>query len=161
MKGAPGVAHPVTGGKSSSSGARPQTQNNEPSTMVDAEGDIQMSGINQLATLLISALGKAQKEEKKKKARNNKTGPTVNFAGSDKPRAKWTTAEERATLMTEGKCFRCRKRGHMGIHCPDFRPAKSPGSRVNAAGTKTEESSSSGEDPGSCSSDSDANSEKE
>ena len=71
------MAHPVTGGKSSSSGARPQTQNNEPSTMVDAEGDIQMSGINQLATLLISALGKAQKEEKKKKARNNKPVPLL------------------------------------------------------------------------------------
>ena len=49
----------------------------------------------------------------------------------------------------------------MGTHCPDFRPAQPPAAQVNATGTKTQESSSSGEDFESCSSDSNADSEKE
>ena len=129
VKGAPGVTYPMTGRKSFPRD-RPQTQSNESSATVDADGDTQMSGINQLATLLLNAIGRAQKETKKK-ARSNKTDSTVNPAGSDKPRAKWITPEEQAALMTAGKCFRCRKKGHVGIHCPDFRPARAPSSRVN------------------------------
>ena len=29
------------------------------------------------------------------------------------------TDDERATLRQEGKCFKCRKKGHMSQDCPD------------------------------------------
>ena len=29
------------------------------------------------------------------------------------------TDDERATLQQEGKCFKCRKKGHMSRDCPD------------------------------------------
>ena len=29
------------------------------------------------------------------------------------------TDDERATLRQEGKCFKCRKKGHMSPDCPD------------------------------------------
>jgi hypothetical protein len=58
-KGAPGVAYPMTGRKPSASKDRPQTQSNRPPAMVDAEGNTQMSGINQLAALLVNAIGRA------------------------------------------------------------------------------------------------------
>ena len=29
------------------------------------------------------------------------------------------TNDERATLRQEGKCFKCRKKGHMSRDCPD------------------------------------------
>ena len=30
------------------------------------------------------------------------------------------TDDERATLRQEGKCFKCRKKGHMSQDCPDW-----------------------------------------
>ena len=119
-----------------------------------------MTGINQLAALLVNAIGRAQKKEKKKSQGNQVTSAS-NLTGSDKPRAKWITTEEQATLKAAGKCFRCKKKGHMSAYCPDFCPARPPGSHINATQTRTKESSSSEEDSESCSSDSDSESEKE
>ena len=42
------------------------------------------------------------------------------------------TDNERATLRQEGKCFKCRKKGHMSRDCPD-RP-----SQVRSSQTKEE-----------------------
>ena len=158
-KGAPGATLPTVK-RGSSVKDQQQAQSSEPSTTVDAEGDTQMTGINQLAALLVNAIGRAQKKEKKKSQGNQVTSAS-NLAGSDKPRAKWITTEEQATLKAAGKCFRCKKKGHMGAHCPDFRPARPPGSHVNATRARTKELSSSEEDSESCSSDSNSKSEKE
>ena len=49
----------------------------------------------------------------------------------------------------------------MGTYCPDFYPARPPGSQVSTTGTKTQESSSLGEDFELYSSDSNADLEKE
>ena len=54
-KGAPGITYPLAGRKSSAS----KTRDSELTAIVDADGDTQMSGINQLAALLINAIGKA------------------------------------------------------------------------------------------------------
>ena len=159
-KGAPGVTYPTTKGGSSSSRGQQQTQDNEPHAMVDTHGDIQMSGINQLAALLINAIGRAQRKEKKK-THSNQTVSTSNVTGSDKPRAKWISSEEMTKLAGAGKCFRCKKKGHVSIQCPDFRPARPPVSQVSSTGTKAKESSDSEEDFESCSSDSDLNPGKE
>ena len=158
-KGAPGATHPLSK-KGSSPKDQQQAQGSEPSTTVDAEGDIQMTGINQLAALLVNAIGRAQKKEKKK-TQNNRAVSTNSIAGSDKPRAKWISSEELAKLSQAGKCFRCKKKGHLGNQCPDFRPAKPPSSQVNSTGTNAKEPSDSEGDFESCSSDSDPESEKE
>ena len=65
-KGAPGVTHLMIGRKLSSPKDQPQTWNNKPPTIVDAEGNTQMSGINQLAALLVNAIGRVQKEKREK-----------------------------------------------------------------------------------------------
>jgi hypothetical protein len=127
---------------------------------VDTDGDIQMSGVNQLAALLVNAIGRAQKK-KRRETHGNRTTSTNSAAGSDKPRAKWITSEEMAELAGAGKCFRCKKKGHIGNQCPDFRPAKRPGGQVNSTGTKAKEPSDSEEDFELCSSDSDSKSGKE
>ena len=119
-----------------------------------------MTGINQLAALLVNAIKRAQKKEKKKSQGNQVTSAS-NLTGSNKPRAKWITTEEQVTLKAAGKCFRCKKKGHIGAHCPDFRPARPPGSHINAMWTRTKELSSSEEDLESCSLDSNFESEKE
>ena len=61
-----------------------------------------MTGINQLAALLVNAIGRAQKEEKKK-TQNNRAVSTNSIAGSDKPRAKWISSEELAEAFTSRK----------------------------------------------------------
>jgi hypothetical protein len=159
-KGAPGVTYPTAQGMSSSSGDHQQAGGSEPPATVDAEGDTPMSGVNQLAALLINAIGRAKKNGKRK-THSNFTVSTNSVAGSDKPRAKWISSEELAKLAGAGKCFRCRKKGHIGNQCPDFRPAKRPGGGVNSTRTKAVESSDSEEDFESCSSDSDPNPGKE
>jgi hypothetical protein len=159
-KGAPSVTHPTAKGGSSSSGSQKRAQDNESSATVDADGDTQMSGINQLAALLVNAIGRAQKKERRR-IESNQTASTKSAAGSDKPRAKWISSEEMAKLVGSGKCFRCKKKGHIGSQCPDFRPAKPPGGQVNFTWTKAKKSSDSEEDFESHSSDSDSESGKE
>jgi hypothetical protein len=159
-KGGSGVTYPTAKRRSSSSGDQKQAQGSEPPAMVDTDGDTQMSGVNQLAALLVNAIGRAQKK-RKRKTHSNLTASTNSVAGSDKPRAKWISSEELAKLAGAGKCFRCKKKGHIGNQCPDFRPAKPPGGQVNSTGTKAKESSDSEEDFESCSSDSDPKPGKE
>ena len=36
------------------------------------------------------------------------------------------TVDERAKLMKEGRCFKCRKQGHLSRDCPGERPAEEP-----------------------------------
>jgi hypothetical protein len=151
-KGAPGVTYATTDGGSFPAGDQKQTRSDEPSVTVDADGDIQMSGINQLAALLVNAIGKVERS----KGKNAQHVPTSSVAGSDKPRAKWISSEEMTKLVAAGKCFRCKRKGHVGKQCPHLRPAKPPGSRVNSTRSKARDLSDSEEDFESCSSDSDS-----
>ena len=159
-KGAPGVTYPTADRGSSPAGDQKRTRSDDPSVTVDGDGDIQMSGINQLAALLVNAIGRAQKS-KRRNTQNNQPVFTNSVAGSDKPRAKWISSEEMAKLAEAGKCFRCKRRGHVGKQCPDFRPAKPPSGQVNSTRPKARESSDSEEDFESCSSDSNVKPGKE
>lgn len=159
-KGAPGVTHPTADRGSSPAGDQKRTRSDDPSVTVDGDGDIQMSGINQLAALLVNAIGREQKS-KRRNTQNNQPVFTNSAAGSDKPRAKWISSEEMAKLAEAGKCFRCKRRGHVGKQCPDFRPAKPPSGQVNSTRPKARESSDSEEDFESCSSDSNVKPGKE
>ena len=156
-KGAPGVTYPTAKGGSSSRDQQ-EAQGNDPPATVDTDGDIQMSGIDQLAALLVNAIGRAQKKERE--THGNRTFSTNSVGGPDKPCAKWITSEELAKLAGAGRCFRCKRKGHIGIQCPDFRPAKPPARQVNFTGTGAKESSDL-EDFESCSSDSDSRPGKE
>ena len=47
------------------------------------------------------------------------------------------TNDERVTLRQEGKCFKCRKKGHMSRDCPD-RASQAQSGTTNAEGPKEE-----------------------
>ena len=47
------------------------------------------------------------------------------------------TDDERVTLRQEGKCFKCRKKGHMSRDCPD-RASQAQSGTTNAEGPKEE-----------------------
>ena len=158
-KGALGMTHP-TAKRGSSSRDQRQAQDNKPPATVDIDSNIQMSGVNQLAALLVNAIGKVQKK-KRRETHSNQTTSTNSVAGSDKLYTKWITSEEMVELARAGKCFCCRKKGHRGNQCLDFCPAKRPGGQVNSTGTKAKEPSDLEEDFELCSLDSDSKLGKE
>ena len=47
------------------------------------------------------------------------------------------TPEERKTLMTEGRCFRCRKQGHLSKQCPNNSGKQESAAKVNTTEAKT------------------------
>jgi hypothetical protein len=49
------------------------------------------------------------------------------------------TDEERTKLMKEGRCFRCRKLGHMSRACPDKGKGKTPDRPRSSQGQYTKE----------------------
>ena len=43
---------------------------------------------------------------------------------TEAPRVAALSAEERTQLMKEGKCFRCKQKGHLKYDCPTFAQKK-------------------------------------
>ena len=61
-------------------------------------------------------------------------------------RARRINADERAELMKAGKCFTCKKQGHLGCDCPQ-RPPPQPRTNARTSTSKIEEVNSDDEEP--------------
>ena len=62
-------------------------------------------------------------------------------------RARKIDAEERTELMKAGKCFTCKKQGHLSCNCPQ-RPPQCPRTNVHAStSSQIEEVNSNDEEP--------------
>ncbi|KAI0995202.1 hypothetical protein K3495_g12980 [Podosphaera aphanis] len=94
------------------------TRKSPPLVDADADGDVQMSGIN-LVALVNALVGKLNSTSSNQPSNGNRKP-----GNSDrKPRAKWLSRSEANKLIEEERCLRCKKRGHIGKNCPNFRPA--------------------------------------
>lgn len=92
------------------------------------------SMLHQLATL---ALRKAKKAQSLAAARTG--GQRQNVAPSSTARTTLTD-EERARCIAEGRCFYCRKPGHMSANCPVKKPTGSQnGQKLNHIDTAAQE----------------------
>ena len=61
-------------------------------------------------------------------------------------RARKIDADERTELMKAGKCFTCKKQGHLSHNCPQ-RPPQRPRTNARASTSKIEEVNSNDEEP--------------
>ena len=61
-------------------------------------------------------------------------------------RARKIDADERTELMKAGKCFTCKKQGHLSCDCPQ-RPPQRPRTNTCTSTSKIEEVNSSNEEP--------------
>lgn len=111
--------YPSTDKETPTTRGRPQS----PQTVSrDAEGDVEMTGINalsaQIAALIarVDTLGKDAKKDRR-------------------PRAKWRSQTEFLALIQAGKCGRCKKPKHHPNVC-EFRPATRPKTQVTAVITQ-------------------------
>ena len=150
------IPAPSSRNGSTSSPKGQKAQESQASPKTDADGDIQMSGVN---AIMMSSMAALINSLNGKGGRGRERTPKEKPAGKDKPRAKWISQEEMGQLTEEKKCFRCKKTGHVSRNCPDFRPAKPPGKRVNA--TRTKEVNDSEDSSESCESSSESDSGKE
>jgi hypothetical protein len=109
--------------------SRPQTakfspeQPNTPTT--DSNDDIQITKVNNatinLFTTLVNQLGnKGQNPPNREK---NKSFRSFGKAEKTKARAKWVPTSEASELIENGRCFSCKKKGHIARKCPKYRPA--------------------------------------
>jgi hypothetical protein len=98
-------------------------QPNTPTT--DLDGDIQMMGVNNaivnLFTTLINQLG--SKGQSPFNRGRNKPSKSFGKARKTKARARWVPISEASELIENGRCFSCRKKGHIARKCPKYRPA--------------------------------------
>jgi hypothetical protein len=107
--------------------ARPSLE--QPNTLTtNSDGDIQITEVNNamvnLFTTLINQLGsKRQSPPNRKK---NKLSKSFGKAGKTKARARWVFTSEASELIENGRCFSCRKKGHIARECPEYRPANRP-----------------------------------
>jgi hypothetical protein len=112
--------------------SRPQTarfspeQPNTPTT--NSDGDIQITGVNSaiinLFTTLINQLG--NKGQSPPNYGKNKSFKSFGKAGKTKARAKWILISEASELIKNGRCFSCKKKGHIARKCPEYRSASRP-----------------------------------
>lgn len=79
---------------------------------LDDEGDTKMGGVNAIEAL--------------KLALNSLNSRNI----TNKPRAKWRSPEEFKSLCSEGRCVRCREKGHLSRACTKFGPAQNLASRI-------------------------------
>lgn len=93
---------------------------------LDADGDVQMSGINGISMETLSAIINAVKTDVGK-----------GRAGNSKPPAPWRSQDDFNRLRTAGKCTRCSEKGHYYKICPRFTWARRP-TAVNATSAKSE-----------------------
>jgi hypothetical protein len=112
--------------------SRPQTarpspeQPNTPTT--DSNNDIQITGINNaivnLFTTLVNQLG--NKRQSPLNRGRNKSFKSFRRTGKTKARARWVPTSEASELIENGRCFSCKKKGHIARECPEYRPANRP-----------------------------------
>jgi hypothetical protein len=109
--------------------SRPQTarpspeQPNTPTTNSDV--DIQITEVNNaiinLFTTLINQLG--NKRQSPPNRRRNKSSKSFGKTGKTKARARWIPTSEASELIENGRCFNCKKKGHIARKCPKYQPA--------------------------------------
>ncbi|KAI0999829.1 hypothetical protein K3495_g8369 [Podosphaera aphanis] len=110
---------------------------------LDADGDVQISGVN-LVSLINALVGRANSGTSSSQNSNKKRqGEAIN-SGAKKTRAKRLARTEANELIAEGRCLRCRKKGHLRKNGPTFGPAIRPA--VNHASTRHKEDMSDGYD---------------
>jgi hypothetical protein len=119
-------------GKSSAFFSKPQTARpspEQPNTLTtDSDGDVQITGVNNaiinLFTTLVNQLD--NKGQNPFNRGRNKLSKSFGKAGKTKVRARWVFISEASELIENGRCFSCRKKGHIAQKCPKYRPASRP-----------------------------------
>jgi len=97
-------------------------------TSRDADGDILMTGVNALLTML------------NKSNTSNDVGALLaglgnlphNRSKDNRPRAPWRSQQDFLKLVSDGVCTRCAKSGHLSKDCPTFRSALRPKVDLNS-----------------------------
>jgi hypothetical protein len=74
-----------------------------------------------LLTTLVNQLG--NKRQSSPNRGKNKSSKSFGRIGKTKARAKWVPTSEASELIENGRCFNCRKKGHIARKCPKYRPA--------------------------------------
>jgi hypothetical protein len=109
--------------------SRPQTARpspEQPNTLTtNSDGDIQITGVNNAIvnffTTLVNQLD--NKKQSPLNRRRNKLFKSFGKAGKTKARARWVPTSEASELIKNGRCFSCRKKGHIARKCPEYQPA--------------------------------------
>ncbi len=100
-----------------------QGRSHSPQTPIhDAEGDVEMTGINALSAQIAALVARFE---------------TLNKKEDKRPRAKWRPQEEFLALLQAGKCGRCKKTKHHPNVC-EFRPATRPRPKAQVAAVATQ-----------------------
>jgi hypothetical protein len=74
-----------------------------------------------LFTILVNQLG--NKRQNPLNRGRNKSSKSFGKAGKTKARARWVPISEASELIENGRCFNCKKKGHIARKCPKYRPA--------------------------------------
>jgi hypothetical protein len=107
--------------------SRPQTARpspEQPNTLItNSNGDIQITEVNNAIinffTTLINQLdNKGQSPPNREK---NKLSRSFGKTGKIKARARWVLTSEASELIENGRCFSCKKKGHIARKCPEYR----------------------------------------
>jgi hypothetical protein len=93
--------------------------------MTNSNGDIQITGVNNAIVnffiTLINQLG--NKRQSPPNREKNKSSKSFEKAGKTKARARWIFTSEASELIENGRCFSCRKKGHIARKCPEYQSA--------------------------------------
>jgi hypothetical protein len=109
--------------------SRPQTARPSPeqsnTLITNSNGDIQITEINNaiinLFITLINQLG--NKGQSPLNRGRNKLSKSFGKTGKTKARARWVLILKASELIENGRCFNCKKKGHIARKCPKYRPA--------------------------------------
>jgi hypothetical protein len=99
--------------------SRPQTARSSPeqpnTSITDSDDDIQITEVNNaiinLFITLINQLG--NKRQSPLNRGRNKSFKNFGRTGKTKIRARWVPTSEASELIENGRCFNCRKKGHI------------------------------------------------